>query len=327
MITRMAILVATATLVAGCATQGAQYRTGAAAALPYTPADLEYGRAQKPKIDAARATVADPARLKAEVEPFRMVGDTYFAGLRGHAVYLIKTPQGVIMIDNGWGDTAAKVEASMKKLGVELSDIKIMLLTENHGDHAGATAYFKEKSGAKLFVMEGDVDGLEKRPTGAVKVDRVLRDRETVTLGGKTLTAYHIPGHSAGSTTWYWQERENGKTYNLASVCCWGTPANVVTNPEFPTAVLRRNFETLKALPVDIPTLGPTTDQFDMIGKLERLKAGEDRVAVFTDPKGYRGVAALAEDAFNEKLAKQLKDGPPPPPAPATPAPATAPAR
>ncbi len=320
---RIAVLMAATVMVAGCATTGDGNIYGAKAARPYTQADLDHGRLLKAKLDAARA--AGPTDLKAALDPFQIAGDTYYAGTLGHSVYALKTSDGVILIDNGWGDTTAKVEASLKTLGINLTDIKILLLTEGHGDHAGGTAYFKEKSGAKLYVMEGDVDIFEKRAAGPIKVDRVLRDRETVTLGGKTLTAYHIPGHSAGSTTWYWQEREAGRTYNMATVCCWSTPANVVTNPDYSPAKLRANFATLKSLPVDIPTLGPTTDQFDIAGKLARLKAGEDRLSVFTDPEGYRGVAAFNEQAFEEKLARQLRDGPPPPPAPAT-APAAAPA-
>jgi metallo-beta-lactamase class B len=325
MILRLSALLATTILLSAPAGSGLA-QTGAATARPYTQADLDYGRALKPKIDAARASVSEAAAARAAVEPFRIVGDTWYAGVRGHGVYVIRTSEGVIMIDNGWGDTATKVEASLTKLGISLTDIKIMLLTENHGDHAGATAYFKAKSGAQLFVMEGDVDGLQNRPTNPIKVDRVLRDRDTVTLGGKTLTAYHIPGHSAGSTTWYWQEREGGQTYNVASVCCWTTPANVVSNPDFPAERLARNFETLKSLPVDIPSFGPTVDTFDWLGKMERIAAGEDRLKVFVDPQGYRGVAALYAQAFEEKLARQRREGPPPPPAPAAPTATAAPA-
>ena len=72
---------------------------------------------------------AGPIDLKAAIDPFRIAGDTYYAGTLGHSVYAIKTPQGVILIDNGWGDTTAKVEASLTKLGVKLTDIKIMVIT------------------------------------------------------------------------------------------------------------------------------------------------------------------------------------------------------
>jgi metallo-beta-lactamase class B len=309
------LLAATSAMAAITAPALAQ--TGAPTAPPYSLADLEYGRQLKPQIDAARATVSDAAAARAAVEPFRIVGDTYYVGVRSHGVYAIRTGEGVILIDNGWGDTATKVEESLNKLGIALTDIKIMLLTENHGDHAGATAYFKEKSGAQLFVMDGDVEGLENRATNAVKVDRVLRDRDTVTLGGKTLTAYHIPGHSAGSTTWFWQEVENGEKYNVASVCCWTTPANVVSNPDFPAERLAANFGTLKSLPVDVPVFGPTVDIYDWIGKMERIRGGEDRLAVFVDPLRYRAVAAMYEEIFAEKLARQRREGPPATPTPA----------
>lgn len=321
---RMAWLALAGLLAAGAAGAAVNVQTGAKSARPYSQADLDYGRQLKEKLDATRKA-AGPDSLKRAIEPFHIVGDTYYAGPHGHSVYAIKTREGVILIDNGWGDTTAKVEASLKALGIALTDIKILLITEGHGDHAGGTAYFKEKSGAKLYVMQGDVDLFEKRAAGPIKVDRILRDRDTVALGGKTLTAYHLPGHSAGSTTWYWQEREAGRTYNLAAVCCWMTPANVVSNPDFTPVRLRQNFTTLKSLPVDI-TLGTTTDQFDIDGKLARIKAGEARLAVFLDPQGYRGVTAFNETAFEEKLAKQIKDGPPPPPAPAGTAPPPAPA-
>ncbi len=306
--------------IAGCATQsptGQPY--GAQTPLPYRPTDLEYGRKLQAKIEATRLASADSKIAKTEIEPFKIVGDLYFVGIHNFGVYVIKTPEGVIMLDAGWADTADKTEASLKKIGINVTDIKIMLTTENHSDHNGAAAYFKEKSGAKLYVMEGDVEAMERGSNALdpnmsirpVKVDRILHDRDQVRLGGKVLTAYHIPGHTKGSTTWFWQEKENGTTYNVADVCCWEMPNNVVSDPNFPTARLQHNWEVLKSLPVDIPTPGTHTYNFDLIGKLERAKAGEKNVWI--DQLGYRGVIAAYEQDFEDKLQKQLKDGPPPP--------------
>jgi hypothetical protein len=138
-------------------------------------------------------------------------------------------------------------------------------------------------------------------------VDRVLHDRDTVTLGGRTLTAYHIPRHTPGSTTWYWHEQQDGVTYNVADVCCWFTPANVVSDPQYPTKLLEQDWATLKSLPVDIPLPGIHHYHFDYLGKMTRLKAGEKNVWI--DPgrlsrcdcgvrAGLQGQACLPEAAW-----------------------------
>jgi metallo-beta-lactamase class B len=316
------LFAATAVALMGCvATQsGRPSGYGAATAQPYTPADVAYGRTLQARIDAARDASRDDSISKAAMEPFRVVGDLYFVGVHNFGVYVLKTPAGVIMLDTGWADVTDKTTASLAKIGVKLRDIKIILMTENHGDHNSAAAYFKEQSGAQIWVMEGDVEGLEKGNTSPnpaalnaipVKVDHVLHDREQLKFGGKVLTAYHIPGHTKGSTTWYWQETGNGQTYNVADVCCWFTPENVVSNPDFSVAQLRQNWAVLKSLPVDIPAPGIHTYHFDMLGKLERQARGEKNVWI--DPQGYRGIIAAFERDFEDKLQQQLKDGPPPP--------------
>jgi metallo-beta-lactamase class B len=336
--TALMCFVSAASILAACSTApgtGQNSKYGATVAKPYTAEDVAYGRKLQVKIDAARAASTDDKISKAAMEPFRIVGDLYFVGVHNFGVYVVKTPDGVIMLDSGWADTAEKTEASLKKIGVNLTDIKYILMTENHGDHNSAIAYYKEKTGAQVWVMEGDEAGIEKGNTSPnpgmnakpAKVDRVIHDRDQLKFGGKVLTAYHIPGHTPGSTTWYWQESENGQTYNVADVCCWFTPNNVVSDPMYPTDLLRHNWEVLKSLPVDIPTPGIHTYHFDLLGKLDRIKAGEKPLDVWIDPQGYRGVIAAFEQDFEDKVKQQLKDGPPPPRAltPRTPPPGGAP--
>ena len=289
----------------------AQY--GAKTAKPYTEQDVTYGRTQQARIDTQRSEYAAKKIEKEAAEPFHIVGDLYWVGIHNWGCALIKTSEGYILIDSAWNETAPLVAQDIEKLGVKLKDIKILLMTEWHGDHNAAVAYFKEKTGAKLMVMDRDVPSVEQGSDGypPAKVDRVLHDRDTVKLGKKILTAYHIPGHTPGSTTWYWQEKEKGVTYNVADVCCWFTPDNVVTDPEYPTDRLRKNWEVLRSLPVDIPFPGIHAYHFDTWGKYERMKKGEKMPWI--DPQGYRGVIASFERDFEDKVKQQLKDGPPPP--------------
>lgn len=296
-------------VLAGGMTAAAQ-QYGATVAKPYTQADIDYGRKLQAKIDKARAD-SSGAIAKMPIEPFHLVGDVYDIGVHNWGVYLVVTPKGLIMLDTGWGDTTELLQRNIEKLGFSVSDIKIILMTEWHGDHNAGVAYFKQASGAQVMVMDDDVKFVEEGTAyPAAKVDRILHDRDTVSLGGKTLTAYHIPGHTPGSTTWYWQESEGGVTYNVGDVCCWFTPANVVSDPQYPTKLLEKDWEVLKSLPVDIPLPGIHHYHFDYLGKTARLKAGEKNVWV--DPQGYRGVIAAFEQDFKDKVVEQTKNGPPP---------------
>ena len=289
----------------------AQY--GAKTAKPYTQADIDYGRKEQARIDSQRSEYAAAKIEKQAAEPFHIVGDLYWVGIHNWGSALIKTSEGLILIDTSWNETAPLVAADIEKLGFKLTDVKIILMTEYHGDHNAGVAYFKEKTGAKVMVMGPDAPLVEKGGNNypPAKVDRVLKDRDTVKLGNKTLTAYFIPGHTPGSTTWYWQETENGVTYNVADVCCWFTPNNVVTDPENPTEQLRKNWQVLKSLPVDIPFPGIHAYHFDTWTKYDRMKKGEKMPWI--DPQGYRGVIAAFEQDFEDKVKQQLKDGPPPP--------------
>lgn len=322
MLIRRASFVAAALLGAVSLGAGAQY--GATIAKPYTQADVAYGRKLQAKIDEARSE-STGAIAKMPVDPFHVVGDVYDIGVHNWGVYLVVTPKGIIMLDTGWGDTTELLQRNIEKLGFALSDIKIILMTEFHGDHNGGVAYFKRVTGAQVMVMDDDVKDVELGTQyPAAKVDRVLHDRDTVELGGKVLTAYHIPGHTAGSTTWYWQETEGGVTYNVGDICCWFTPANVVSDPQYPTKLLEKDWATLKSLPVDIPLPGIHHYHFDYLGKMARLKNGEKNVWV--DPQGYRGVIAAFEQDFKDKVVEQTKNGPPPP-RPAGPPPGPPPAK
>ncbi len=303
---------AIALCVVGCTTVGSSAKTPA----PYTQADIDAGKALMSRIaqSNAAATAANiPSR--AEVEPFKLVGDYYYVGVRSFSSYIIKTSAGVIMIDTAWDNTTDKIVASLGKVGVKLSDIKIILITETHADRNQALAWFKEKTGAKLYVMEGDAETIE-HPTQQgmkpVKVDMVLHDRDQVRLGDKVLTAYHTPIHTKGTTAWVWQEKDNGATYTVANMCCWTAPGNVVTNPNFSTAAIQQGFDVLKSLPIDVPV------PFDMAGKLEQMKTQGKNV--FVDPQSYRAMIAYNISEFEAKLAKQLREGPPPPTPPRTPA-------
>ncbi len=223
----------------------------------------------------------------APAEPFRIVGNIHYVGGVNIASYLITTPQGHILIDTGMREMHETIRNSVATLGFKVSDIKIMLSSHAHFDHVDGHAAMKKLSGAQVMAMAGDAQALESgRDTSAlgaigwepVKVDRVLKHGDTVSLGGTTLRAVHSPGHTQGATTWFMTVDEKGRQYNVAFL--GGTTPNggvpLINNPRHKTVIedTQRTFRTLKAEKVpDIYLAGHPQAMFT--GKVARIQAGE----------------------------------------------------
>ena len=135
-------------------------------------------------------------RMSEAVEPFHIVGNIYYVGARNIASYLITTPEGHIMIDTGTKEMHDVIRANVAKLGFKLKDIKILLSGHAHFDHVQGHAAMKKVTGAQVMALGEDARalsaGTDISPLGdegwePVKVDRVLKDGDTVTLGGITI--------------------------------------------------------------------------------------------------------------------------------------------
>jgi metallo-beta-lactamase class B len=223
----------------------------------------------------------------APVEPFRIVGNIHYVGGANIASYLITTAQGHILIDTGMKEMHDVIKNSVTKLGFKTADIKIMLSSHAHFDHIEGHALMKKLTGAQVMAMVGDAQALEagkdNSALGAigwepVKVDRVLKHGDTVSLGGTTLRALHTPGHTQGATTWITTVQDKGRTYTVGFL--GGTTPNggvpLFDNPRHKNVIedTQRTFKTLRAEKVpDIYLVGHPQAMF--AGKVERIKAGE----------------------------------------------------
>ena len=145
-------------------------------------------------------------------EPTRIVGPVYFVGTKGLGAFLFTTSEGHILMNTGMPSSGPMMVDSIRRLGFKPEDIKVMITGHAHIDHAGAFAYFKEHFRAQMAVMKDDVAAMESGDRDdfkyandfvypPVKVDRVLRDGDTIRMGDVLLTAYHTPGHTRGATT------------------------------------------------------------------------------------------------------------------------------
>ncbi len=167
------------------------------------------------------AAAPNPAWTK-PFPPFRIAGNLYYVGSEDLASYLIVTPKGDILINSSLESSVPLIRKSVETLGFHFSDIKILLISHAHYDHCAGSARIKQLTGAKYYVMDADVSVVESGGKtdfqyGAqpdmrfppARVDRILHDGSTVSLGGTVLTAHLTAGHTRGTTTWTLDEIES----------------------------------------------------------------------------------------------------------------------
>jgi metallo-beta-lactamase class B len=263
---------------------------------------------------------AIPADWTAAVEPFKISGHLYYVGSRDLAAYLVVTAKGNILINANLESSPRQIRNSIEKLGFRWTDTKILLSSQAHFDHAAGAHEVLRETLARHMIMDGDVDiiktggrsdyDLSLPHFAPARVDRILHDNDTVTLGGTTLTAHKTAGHTPGCTTWTMQTHKGGRTLNVVIVGGWALNPGLLLVPShgkaaaYPSIVtdFDHTFAILKALPCDI-FLGAHGVYFDLLSKLERMpKQGS---SVWIDPDGYRKAVLEFETVYRQELASQ----------------------
>lgn len=278
----------------------------------------------------AEKNAAENAAIKMEWEswnapfqPFRLIGNIHYVGASGISSFLITTPEGHILMDTGFETTVPRIRESVTKLGFKLTDIKIILNSHAHTDHAGGHALMQELTGARILMSEADAALLASGGTNdftpyskemmgyrPAKADRLLRDGDKVTLGGVTLTCHLTPGHTKGCTTWTMDVTEDGKVQHVvffgSTSILTGVP--LVNNAKYPGIAddLTASYKKLKSLPGDV-FLAPHTGFFDLDAKAQRLARGE-KPNPFIDATAFKKFLGPAEQKFLKQLAEEQKN-------------------
>lgn len=167
-----------------------------------------------------RATAACPscATWNTPQAPVRIHGNSWYVGTRGLTAILITSPQGHILIDGGLEESAPLIAASIRAAGFLLEDVKLLLTSHVHYDHAGGIATLQRATGARVAALGPAAEVLRTGrtrpndpqhgtlvPIGPVLRVTTIRDRDTLRVGPLTVTAHHTGGHTPGGTTWTWQ--------------------------------------------------------------------------------------------------------------------------
>ncbi len=245
------------------------------------------------------------------IPPFRVAGPLYYVGVAQVTSLLLTTDKGHILVDGAFEESAGRILDNVRALGFKPEDIKVLLSTHAHLDHAGGLAEIKARTGARLYAGAADAGLLARGGRGdfafgdtlpfpPVTVDVPVKDGDVVELGGVLVHAIATPGHTMGCTSWSFTIADGGTP--LRVLVLGGTTApgyRLVDNAAYPAiaADFERTFARLKNEPVDV--------FFEGHGFLFGLDEKRTGKRSFVDPEGYRARIAAAERAFREELEQQ----------------------
>lgn len=261
------------------------------------------------------------------IEGFKVYGDTYYVGTAGLSALLITSPEGHILLDGGLSQSAPLIEANIRKLGFKLTDVKLILNSHAHYDHAAGIAALQRASGATVVSSASGADGFARgnavpddpqagfgvadNAFPAVKNVRVVRDKDVVRVGPLAVQMHDTAGHTPGSTTWTWQSCVDGKCLNMVyadSILAVAAPGFRFTGDgKTPSLVdrFRKSITTVGELPCDIMiTTHPMAT--GLAGKLKK-RAAKPATDPFIDPQACRVLAANAMKALETRVAEENK--------------------
>lgn len=256
--------------------------------------------------------------------PVRVFGNFYLVGFEGLNVGLIDTGAGLILIDGAVPQGVRAIEANIHKLGFRVEDVKYILSTEPHYDHAGGIAALARDSGATVVagtaaatVLRGGTDPSDAQaswlePFPAVSRLRTVRDGERIRLGAVTVTARATPGHTRGSTSWTWRSCEGQQCRTIvfaASLNPAAPPAYRFSDPDHAwlIASFRKSFAAIRRMPCDI-LITAHPSQSGGAEKRGRLDQGA-KPNPYIDPGACRTYARDFAAALDERLAQERAPG------------------
>lgn len=268
---------------------------------------------------SAAAAAQTPADWATPVKPFKIGDNLYYVGSSDLTAFLFVSTAGLIVLDGGEAATGRQVVANIRALGFDPAQVKILLNTHQHFDHAAGLAEIRKAApNARLYASAADGPIIAAGGKGdpflkgkayeyePVPVAKTIKDGEKVTLGGWTLTAHITGGHTAGCTTWTFPVTvagtvRQGLVHCSSSVLPGYKLGKAETYPGI-TAAFEKSFATWKALPCEV-FLGSHGRFFGMPAKAKALEAG--KADAFVDPAGCKTFYAGQEAAFRAELKKQ----------------------
>jgi beta-lactamase class D len=276
---------------------------------------------------AAPADCPHCSAWTAHQKPFRVYGNTYYVGTRELSSILIVSPKGHILIDGTVQESASQIVGNIKELGFRIADVRLILNSHVHFDHAGGIAELQRASGAEVaasaqsarVLVRGHTDsddpqfGLHSRGLTPIEHVRVIEDGEVLDVGPLKVTAHLTPGHTPGGTSWSWQSCEERRCLNVVYADSL-SPVSAEDfqfshNSAYPTVLqdFAKSFAVLDTLPCDI-LLTPHPGASDTLERLQR-RDSESEPDAFIAPDACRQYAAASRATLTERVEHEQHPG------------------
>lgn len=270
--------------------------------------------------DAIKCTSCDEWNQPAA--PFNIHGNTYYVGTAGLSAVLVTSPQGHVLLDGALPQSAPLIQKNIEALGFRMKDVKLILNSHAHFDHAGGLAALQRASGATVahsphgaqVLRDGTpgTDDPQYDPNDRFTIPKVaqvkeVKDGETLAVGPLRFTVHHTPGHTPGGTTWTWQSCEGANCLNMVYADSL-TPVSTdgfyysggATYPDR-SASFRATIAKVAGLKCDI-VIAAHPSATDAFGKAAARTAQSNP---FIDPEGCRKLAAGASRNVDVRLQKE----------------------
>lgn len=228
-----------------------------------------------PTINEWLSTCEEWDKWDKSAPPFRIHGETYYVGTCGIGAILILSEDGLmgddlghILIDSGTLAGADVVLENIRALGIDPSEVSVLLSTHSHFDHVGGMAKMQEATGADVFAVAlaakvlstgrdnpADPQFGMHPPMEPVRVSRILAAGEKVELGALTVNPVTTPGHTPDAMSWHWEDCDDDDCKSivyadsLSPVSADGYRFS--DHPEY-LAAFRSSIERIAALDCDI---------------------------------------------------------------------------
>jgi metallo-beta-lactamase class B len=268
------------------------------------------------------AAESAPRSLWAQPQtPFRIFGNTYYVGTRGISAMLIASDAGHVLIDGGLPESARHVADNVRALGFKIEDVKAILNSHAHSDHAGAIAALQKLSRATVFSSpEGAAALAQGRGSRndpqfdfgdsfpRVANTKVVEDGQVVRVGSLEVSVHYTPGHTPGGTSLSWESCEKNRCFNLV----YADSLNAVSDdsfkysgdPRYPNALqdFRRTLRKVESLPCDI-LISAHPEFSELWERVDARNAGE--VDALIDPAACRRYVAAARERLEKRIASE----------------------
>ncbi|AXA91227.1 subclass B3 metallo-beta-lactamase [Massilia sp. YMA4] len=281
---------------------------------------------KKTLLSFALATLVAPAFAgdwDEPQDPFPIYGNVYYVGPHGISALLVTSPQGHILLDGATPKSPDAIAAHVRQLGFKVEDIKYILTSHEHFDHAGGIAALQKLTGATVIGSAKSVPVLASgKPNPGdpqfaglpdmtpVANTRVVQDGDVIKLGPLALTAHYTPGHTQGGLSWTWQATENGRTVNMV----YADSLNAIGAKGFrydgdqrypgAKADLERSIAKVAGFRCDL-LVSVHPEQSDLWERKE--KAAKQGSAAYLDPAACRSYAEQAKARLTQRLADEAK--------------------